>query len=135
MKKFLIVSLTLVSFGLGSVMAADEAGDKPKGKGKGGDPAKRVEMMMKKADTNADEKLSAEELTAFFEAMPKRPDAPEKKGPGAAERAAKMVERGDTDSDSLLSKEELVAAMKKGPRGEGKPGKPGKPGEKKPKAA
>ncbi len=131
MKKFLIVSLTLASFGLCSVMAADDAGDK-KPKGKGGDPAKRAEMTMKKADTNADSKLSAEELVAFFEAMPKRPNAPEGKTPDHAARVSKMIETGDTDGDKMLNQEELIASMKKGPRGEGKPaGK--KPGEKKPK--
>ncbi len=121
MKKILVASVALAALAVGSLTAADDAaGDKPKGKP---DPSKRADMMIKKGDKDADGKLSAAELTAVFEAAPKRPDAPEGKTPDHAARAAKMIETGDKDGDSLLNKEELVASMAKG-KGKGKGEKP-----------
>jgi hypothetical protein len=94
-------------------VAQDGKAKRPEGGkgGKGGDPAQRAEMMIKRLDKDGDGKLSKEEFAAG--PMAERfKDEPE--------RLDRVFGALDKDGDGKLSKEELAAA----PRGDGK-GRPG----------
>lgn len=119
MKKFLVVATTLVAgFAIGLAQAEE---GKEKGKGKGGDPVKRAEGMIKTLDKDGNGTLSKEE----FAASPNAAKMKEKGGEGAIDKA---FAARDTNKDGQLDKAELSAPPKgKGDKGKGK-------GEGKPKA-
>ena len=118
MKKFLLVATTLVA---GLTIGLAQAEDKEKGKGKGGDPVKRAEGMIKTLDKDGNGTLSKEE----FAASPNAAKMKEKGGEGAIDKA---FAGRDTNKDGQLDKAELSAPPKgKGDKGKGK-------GEGKPKA-
>lgn len=98
MKKFVTLGLVLIA-GMAIATAAD--GDKgKKGEGKGGDPAKRAEMLISKFDKDDSKTLSAEEFAATPMAEKMKTD----KGEDAVTTA---FGRLDKDSDGQLSQEEL----------------------------
>ena len=120
MKKFLVVATTLVA---GLTVGLAQAEDKEKGKGKGGDPVKRAEGMIKNLDKDGDGMLSKEE----FAASPNAAKMKEKGGEGAVDKA---FAARDTNKDGKLDKAELSAP----PKGKGDKGKGKGKGEGKPKA-
>ncbi len=128
MKTFLAAATLAVS-GLAVGLAQAEEG-KEKGKGKGGDPAKRAEAIIKRLDTDGNGTISKEE----FAAGPFAAKAKEKGGEGAVDR---MFAARDTNKDGQLDQAELAAPPQGGKgrpegRGEGRgKGKPeGRPGGK-----
>jgi Ca2+-binding EF-hand superfamily protein len=111
MKKFFVVATTLVAgFAIGLAQAED---GKEKGKGKGGDPVKRAEGMIKNLDKDGNGTLSKEE----FAASPNAAKMKEKGGEGAID---KVFAARDTNKDGQLDKAELSAP----PKGKGDKGKP-----------
>ena len=127
-KKLLTFAVAIIAgLAVGIAQADDEKGKgkKPGGKGKGGDPAKRAEMMLKRADTDKDGKISKEE----WGKTPMAKKINEAKGDGAADKLFGMRDKND---DGFLDKAELSAPPKRG-KGKGKPGKPGEKGKGKPK--
>ncbi len=122
MKKILLVATALVAgmtFGLEA--ADDEKKGRPEGgKGKGGDPAKRVEMMLEKLDTDKSGTISKAEFEAG-------PFAGKMKEKGGADAIDKMFAARDKDGDGELSKKELAAPRQGGkgaPDGKKPEGKP-----------
>src|SRR5690606_4799507 len=112
MKKFLVVA-TFVVAGLAIGLVQAEEG-REKGKGKGGDPAKRAEAMIKNLDKDGNGTLSKEE----FAASPFAAKAKEKGGEGAID---KIFARRDTNKDGQLDQAELSAPPQGGKgRPEGK---------------
>lgn len=129
MKKALLYSVTLLAgLSLGLVQADDEKGGKGKGEkgGKGGDPAKRAEMMIKKLDKDGNGTVSKEE----FAAGPMAERFKDKEG-----ALDKMFASRDKNNDGELDKAELSAPPKGGKGGKGKPDGKGKKGEGKGKKA
>jgi len=132
-EKILIVATALVAgmtFGLEAAEGEKKGrleGGEGKGKGKG-NPAKRVEMMLEKLDTDKSDSISKAE----FEAGPFAAKMKEKGGDDAID---KMFAARDKDGDGKLSKKELMAAGGKvGKGGKGGEGRPdGKPEGKKKK--
>lgn len=110
MKKFLVMATTLVAgFSIG-VAHAEEG----KGKGKGGDPVKRAEGMIKSLDKDGNGTLSKEE----FASSPYAAKMKEKNGEGSVDKA---FAARDTNKDGQLDKAELSAPPKgKGDKGKGK---------------
>lgn len=122
-KNNLLVVATALVAGLSlGIASADDKKPEGKGKGKGGDPAKRAEMMIKKLDKDGNGTISKEE----FAAGPMAERLKEREG-----ALDKMFAARDTNSDGELDKKELAAPPRhgkgkgKGPRPEGK-GKPEK---------
>ena len=117
-KQIFTLAVALVAgFAVGIAQADDEKGKGKKTGGKG-DPAKRAEMLLKKCDKDADEKLSKDE----FAASPIAKRMNEKKGDGASD---KVFGRMDKNKDGFLDKAELSAAPKGKGKGKGKDtGKP-----------
>lgn len=125
-KNLLVVATALVAgISLGTAQAEDK---KPegKGKGKGGDPAERAEMMIKKLDKDGNGTLSKEE----FAAGPMAERLKEKEG-----ALDKVFAMRDTNKDGQLDKAELAAPPKGKGKGDGKGPKPEGKGPKKPEAA
>ncbi len=122
MKKFLVVTSALVA-GL-TVGLAQAEEDKGKGKkGRGGDPVKRAEAMIKNLDKDGNGTLSKEE----FAAGPFVVKMKERRGEDAVER---LFAARDTNKDGQLDKAELSAPPKgRGDRGKGKKGKGPRDGE------
>lgn len=133
MKRFLVAATTVVAGLTVGLVQADEG--KEKGKGKGGDPAKRAEAMIKRLDTDGNGTISKEE----FAAGPMAAKAKERGDEGAIDR---IFASRDTNSDGQLDQAELSAPPKgkgpgdgkgkgegkgKGPRPEGKRDSEGKP--------
>lgn len=114
MKKILILATVVVS-GMALGLHAEE-GDKGKGKGHGGDPAKRAEAMIKKLDTDGNGTISKAE----FAASPMGEKMKAKEG-----MLDKAFAARDTNGDGELDKAEL---SKPGPGAKGK-GKGPKDGE------
>ena len=109
MKKFLVVATTVVA-GLAVGLSQAEEG-KDKGKGKGGDPAKRAEAMIKTLDKDGNGTLSKEEFAAG-------PMAAKAKEKGAD--IDKLFAARDTNKDGQLDKAELAAPPKGKGDGKGK---------------
>ncbi len=116
MKTILIVATT---FAAGLTLGFSQAEEKGKDKGKGGDPVKRAEGMIKNLDKDGDGMISKEE----FAANPNAAKMKEKGGEGAIDKA---FAARDTNKDGQLDKAELSAPPKgKGDKGKGKgEGKP-----------
>ncbi len=120
-KNLLVVATALVAgFSLGIAQAAEDKKPEGKGKGKGGDPTKRAEMMIKKLDKDGSGTVSKAE----FAAGPMAERFKDKEG-----ALDKMFASRDKNEDGELDKAELSAPPKggkgKGPKPEGK-GKPKK---------
>ena len=123
MKKILLVATALVA---GMTVGLDAQDGDKKGKGgKGkGDPAKRIEMMFEKFDTDKNGSISKAEFAAS-------PIAGKIKEKGGENSIDKLFAARDKNSDGELTKKELAA-----PRARGKGGPGGKkPEDKKKKAA
>lgn len=123
MKKILLVATALVA---GMTVGLDAQDGDKKGKGgKGkGDPAKRIEMMFEKFDTDKNGSISKAEFAAS-------PIAGKIKEKGGENSIDKLFAARDKNSDGELTKKELAA-----PRARGKGGPGGKkPEGKKKKAA
>ena len=124
MKKILLYSVTILAgLSLGLVQADDDKGGKGKGeKGKGGDPAKRAEMMIEKLDKDDSGTISKEE----FAAGPMAERFKDKEG-----ALDKMFAAQDKNKDGELDKKELSAPRKGGKGGKGGKGKKGEGDDKK----
>ncbi|NLT70815.1 MAG: EF-hand domain-containing protein [Verrucomicrobiaceae bacterium] len=122
MKRFLVVTSALVA-GLTVGLAQAEEGKGKGKKGRGGDPVKRAEAMLKNLDKDGNGTLSKEEYAAGpFVAKMK-----ERRGEGAVD---KVFAVRDTNKDGQLDKAELSAPPKgRGDRGKGKKGKGPRDGE------
>ena len=115
MKNLLVVATALVAgLALGIAQAADDEKKKPEGKGKGGDPAKRVAMMLEKLDKDDSGTISKAEFAAgpFAERL--------KEKEGALD---KVFAARDKNGDGELDKKELAAPAK---GGKGRPDAKGK---------
>ena len=123
MKKILLVATALVA---GMTVGLDAQDGDKKGKGgKGkGDPAKRIEMMFEKFDTDKNGSISKAEFAAS-------PIAGKIKEKGGENSIDKLFAARDKNSDGELTKKELAAPRARGTGGPG--GK--KPEGKKKKAA
>ncbi|WP_380057671.1 EF-hand domain-containing protein [Falsihalocynthiibacter sp. SS001] len=113
----LVAGLTAFSIAAGSLMSVAQAEDAGKARHHG--PRMNIEQI----DTNADGKISAEEMKAHADARFAEMDAdgdgkvsPEelkafsekRQSERHAERQAKMIERLDQDGDGMLSQEEMT---------------------------
>ncbi|MBP82500.1 MAG: hypothetical protein CMO61_01470 [Verrucomicrobiales bacterium] len=113
MKKILLVATALVA-GMTLGLEAQDGDKKSKGGRGKGDPAKRVEMMLEKLDTDKNGSISKAEFAAS-------PMAGKVKGKGGENSIDKLFAARDKNSDGELTKKELAA-----PRAGGKGGPSGK---------
>jgi hypothetical protein len=110
MKKFLVLTTTLVAGLAVGLAQAEEGKEKGKGKGKGGDPAKRAEGMIKALDKDGNGTISKEEFLAGPAATKAKADGKDPE---------KMFAARDGNKDGQLDKAELSAP----PKGKGGKGK------------